>query len=278
MTMGNPGDIWTDDEIELIVDDYLEMLQFDLAGHKFNKAERNRALQEKIGRSKSSIEFKHRNISSVMDRLKLPYIVGYIPAKNIQSKLLEAIVQHRKHIELLERISGQVREGDAPVEGLQYSEVPDKQPNEELLDRTAARIVRHFDPAKRDARLRKLGEAGEQFLYQAEQNRLSWHGRDDLANRVRWVSKDDGDGAGYDILSFSRDGKQRLLEVKTTNGPATTPFWISRNELQVSEKNREIFRVARLYQFSRSPQAFKLKPPLKDRLHLRAAEYFATFR
>ena len=98
-------------------------------------------------------------------------------------------------------------------------------------------IIRRFDPAVRDARARALGEAGEEFVFQAEQNWLSSNGRDDLAVKVRWVAKEDGDGAGFDILSFSRRGEKRWLEVKTTNGPSTTPFWISENERRVSEEN-----------------------------------------
>ena len=63
-------------------------------------------------------------------------------------------------------------------------------------------------------------------------------GRDDLARKVRWVSDEDGDGAGYDIASFAPDGRPRLIEVKTTNGWERTPFHISRNELAVAEERR----------------------------------------
>ena len=276
--MVKPGKVWTDEEIELIVDDYLGMLQFDLAGEKFNKAEYNRVLQQAIGRSKGSIEYKHQNISAVMERMGLPSITGYKPPHKFQTRLYEVVDFRLSHTGLSEKISNDVGNAIAPAEGLRFLEAPERHPEPDTPDRTVRRIIRLYDPAKRDARLRKLGEAGEHFLYRAEKNRLSWHGRDDLANKVRWISKEDGDGAGYDILSFSRNGEKRLLEVKTTNGPVTTPFWISRNELQVSEENREIFRVARLYQFSRSPLAFRLKPPLEDHVNLRAAEYFATFR
>lgn len=91
------------------------------------------------------------------------------------------------------------------------------------------------------------------------------------------MSKEDGDGAGYDILSFSALGKTRWLEVKTTNGPVTTPFWITRNELQVSEENPAHFRLARLYDFSRAPAAYCLMPPLSDHVHLSASQYLAGF-
>lgn len=276
--MNKAGKAWSSDEIEVIVADYLEMLKTELAGGKYNKAKRNRALQEKTGRSKGSIEFKHRNISAVMEKLWLPRISGYKPAQNYQGMLYEIVDDQLQSGLLAENLANQTNEAIVPDEGLLYRDPPQKQSERKPIDRVAGRIIRFYDPAKRDARARKLGEAGERFLYIAERNRLSSEGRDDLAGKVRWVSKEDGDGAGYDILSYTRNGGRRLLEVKTTNGPITTPFWVSRNELDVSEENRDVYRIARLYQFSRMPEAYKLKPPLADHLHLRAAEYFATFR
>ena len=106
---------------------------------------------------------------------------------------------------------------------------------------------------------------------------MSTNGRDDLAAKVRWVAKEDGDGAGFDILSFSKRGEGRWLEVKTTNGPAATPFWISENELRVSEERQDVFRLVRLYDFSRKPAAYRLKPPLTDHVRLNPAQYRAAF-
>ena len=91
------------------------------------------------------------------------------------------------------------------------------------------------------------------------------------------VVKEDGDSADYDILSFSRRGEERWLEVKTTNGPATTPFWITANERRVSEQRPDVFRLARLYDFYRTRAAFRLKPPLTDHVRLAASQYRATF-
>ena len=76
--MNKAGTDWATDECEIIVEDYLDMLLTELRGGKFNKAERNRALQHKIRRSKGSIEYKHRNISAVMSEFGLPFILGII--------------------------------------------------------------------------------------------------------------------------------------------------------------------------------------------------------
>ena len=89
---------------------------------------------------------------------------------------------------------------------------------------------------------------------------LTGAGREDLARRVRWVSEEDGDGAGYDISSFEPNGRSRLIEVKTTNGWERTPFFISRNEVAVSQERSSEWCLFRLWNFSREPKAFEISP------------------
>ena len=102
-------------------------------------------------------------------------------------------------------------------------------------------------------------------------------GRDDLAGNVRWVSELDGDGLGYDILSFEPSGAERLIEVKTTNGWARTPFHISRNELAVAHERKEDWHIIRLWDFARIPKAFALRPPLERHVALTPASFVASF-
>jgi len=103
-------------------------------------------------------------------------------------------------------------------------------------------------------------------------------GREDLAREVRWVSEQDGDGAGYDIASFEPDGRPRLIEVKTTNGWDRTPFFISRNELEVADRHRSTWCLLRLWDFSRDARAFELRPPLEAHVSLTATAYQASFQ
>ena len=64
-----------------------------------------------------------------------------------------------------------------------------------------------FDVAGRDERNRALGRAGRRARRCTRASALKVAGRDDLARKVRWVSEEDGDGAGYDIASFAPDGR-----------------------------------------------------------------------
>ena len=73
------------------------------------------------------------------------------------------------------------------------------------------------------------------------------------------------------------EGAPRLLEVKTTNGWARTPFHISRNELAVSAQERAHWRLLRVWDFSRTPKAFELRPPIEDYVSLTATQFQASF-
>lgn len=67
-----------------------------------------------------------------------------------------------------------------------------------------------------DERNSALGRASEERVLAREDVTLKAAGRDDLARKVRWVSEEDV--ADNDIASFAPVGRQRLIDVKTTNG------------------------------------------------------------
>lgn len=85
---------WTDDELTSAIQAYLDMLHAELNGHAYSKAEVNRRLR--AGplsiRTKGSIEFRMQNISAALYELKMPWIAGYLPAKNIGSTVKEKMI------------------------------------------------------------------------------------------------------------------------------------------------------------------------------------------
>jgi hypothetical protein len=99
----------------------------------------------------------------------------------------------------------------------------------------------------------------------------------DLARKIRWVAAEDGDGAGYDIFSFEPNGRERLLEVKTTNGTARTPFFLSRNECELAEERPGEWRIYRVHLFAKDPRIFTIVPPIDAALHLTAETWRASF-
>mgnify|MGYP001194039169 CR=1 FL=1 len=88
---------------------------------------------------------------------------------------------------------------------------------------------------------------------------------------------EDGDGAGYDILSFDSSGAERLVEVKTTRGSQTTPFFLTRNEYALAEERADAFKLMRLYSFAQDPRMFELTPPLGETVRLSTHTYEARF-
>lgn len=274
---------WTDAQNDAIIADYFAMLDEDIAGRPYSKAEHNRLLQAMISRPRGSIEYKHQNISAVLKGLGQDWILGYKPAFNFQASLVDAVMRWlERHPDWLAPAAhmamglppSALREeaalwiGPPPT----HSNAP---PPDELEQMTA--IARKYDVAERDARNRALGRAGEERVLAHERSGLLAAGRTDLAERIRWVSHVDGDGAGYDIRSFDTDGSDRLIEVKTTNGWERTPFHITRNELVVAEAHRDDWRLVRLWNFAREPRAFELRPPLEAHVSLMATSYQANF-
>ena len=80
---------------------------------------------------------------------------------------------------------------------------------------------------------------------------------------------------GYDILSFDENGRERFVEVKTTRFGALTPFFATRNEVNVSEANDERYQLYRLFQFAEQPRLFVLPGSLGRTCDLEPNQFFA---
>lgn len=277
MIEGQPGDVWTDGQNDLIVADYFAMLADELAGQSYIKSRHNEALQKLTGRNRGSIERKHMNISAVMERLGLPRIKGYVPYANFQSGLLQAVERHLSAQGLPQHTAGTASTSKVmEARSLWLGPPPQLAPEGEKSTPELERLVRKFDPAARDERNRSLGREGEQMVFEHEVRRLEASDRTDLAKKVEWTSQVRGDGAGFDIASFENDGTPRLIEVKTTKGSARTPFYLSENERLFSNERPDAFTLMRLYNFADEPMAFELRPPLDVVLALSPMNYRAS--
>jgi hypothetical protein len=84
-----------------------------------------------------------------------------------------------------------------------------------------------------------------------------------------------GDGLGFDVLSFEDSGRERLIEVKTTTFGQFTPFYVSRNELARSEADAEIYRLYRLFDFRDRPRLFDIPGSISASCDLEATSYLA---
>jgi hypothetical protein len=101
-----------------------------------------------------------------------------------------------------------------------------------------------------DRKHRELGRSGEELVLDHEINFLRSNGRADLAAQVEAVSWTRGDGLGYDIKSFDPStGQEVHIEVKTTCGPAETPFYMSASEVNYITQCTARYKIARVYNF-----------------------------
>jgi hypothetical protein len=271
------GTDWQDDELDAIVADYFAMLAADLSGRPYVKSKHSVALMAQIGRTHRSVEFKHQNISAVLDELGMPWIPGYKPKRNYQNAIFDAIDRYlTMHPEVLQPAPTWSLAASQPKEI--FVAPPTVAATDERIPEPLRRLVRKFDPVERDYRNRSLGRGGEEFVVDVERRQLTAVGRADLARKVRWTAAEDGDGAGYDVLSFNPSGKELLLEVKTTNGPAKTPFFLTRNECALATERPEDWRIYRVHMFASNPRIFTIAPPLENVLNLTPQVWCASFQ
>ncbi len=277
---------WSLQEVAATVADYFAMLEHELRGEPYNKKEHNRRLQERLkGRSSGAVEFKHANISSVLIELGFPYIDGYKPRSNYQALLKEEVAARLEGHTSLASAAEVIVEAPAPVLPVVRSLADILVPpptSERERNRTYERPAPTLTPRRginyleRDAHNASLGKAGEAFALNVEHRRLWETGHRELAERIEHVSQTRGDGLGYDILSFEPDGRERLIEVKTTSFGVMTPFFASRTEVAVSAERPQQFKLYRVFKFREEPKVFVLPGSLRESCVLDAVQYRAS--
>ncbi len=260
------------------------MLTSELRGEPFNKAEHNRQLQQLLrNRPRGSIERKHQNISAILIELGYPYIDGYKPLGNYQ-QLLRSVVESRLsaaaslHQTVATVVAANV--DSIPVVSDILSIQVDPPTREQKESRLYEGATTPIAPTRRnylelEARNQSLGLAGEEMVIQFEHKRLWQAGQRTLADRLEHVSRTKGDHLGYDIHSFETDGRDRLIEVKTTRFGSMTPFFASRNEVGVSEEREREYQLYRLFNFREQPKLFVLAGSLRNTCELAPVSFSA---
>jgi hypothetical protein len=276
---------WSSREVDLIIVDYFAMFLAEVEGRPYCKAAHRKTLSAELdGRSDSSIERKHMNISAVLRDLSMPFIDGYKPYGNYQGILADHVITFLTHHSFLEERFQELASETTSVKAISEADLTRlivEPPDLRIaLDRSPFSIRK--SPANRDYVAmddlnRRLGDSGEEFVLELERKRLHSEGRRDLAETVEWVARTRGPSAGFDIASFHPSGEARMIEVKTTNYGHRFPFHVTVNELEVSRRNRDKYRLYRVFQFSRQKRLFILRPPLEDHCRLAPELYKASF-
>ncbi|MEO0468469.1 MAG: hypothetical protein AAF206_02520, partial [Bacteroidota bacterium] len=129
---------WTKHEIELILDDYFQMFELEINGNSYSKTQFRRKLLPKLnGRSEGSIEFKHQNISAVLNHYGIPYIVGYKPRGKYQQLLEESTIEYLVRQKRLDRLFESFISDQAivsPYQGLRFDQLQVAPPEGSLIE------------------------------------------------------------------------------------------------------------------------------------------------
>lgn len=277
---------WSRQEVEATATEYFTMLGAELRGEPVNKREHNRRLQRLLDdRSAGAIEFKHANISAILIELGYPYVDGYKPRGNYQELLREVVVSRLASDPSISHDAAKAVAEPEPVTPavMDWTSVHVKAPSperdrERFYERRSPGTspVRGTNYLEREASNASLGAAGEEFVLQFEHARLWASGARGLAERIEHVSRTRGDGLGYDILSFEEDGRERLIEVKTTRFGVMTPFFASSNEVDCSETAGDQYHLYRVFKFREAPRLFWLPGPLRESVSLRPVLFRAS--
>lgn len=279
---------WSRLEVEAVVADYIAMLKEQLRHRDYNKSQHRRLLAPMLeNRSDGSIERKHQNVSAILIGFGHPWITGYKPLGNYQALLAEvvygrvssdqelaALAEHEARAfasipsvdEILDRIEG-------PPEPSQLKYQPLKERSKVPGGRRTR--INYF---ALEANNSSLGRAGEDFIMRFERARLHKFGKDSLADRIEHIAVTEGDGAGFDIRSFELDGTDRFIEVKTTAFGKQTPFFVSRNEVAVSDYRSTHYHLCRLFTFRDDPRFYSLTGSIEQQCLLEPVQFSARPR
>lgn len=262
---------WTPNEIHTILPAYFEMLAMEIHGEVFVKARYKKAMAAQLEtRNSKAVEYKFMNISAVLEKHGFPYIVGYKPLRNYQALLEPVVNDYIKQHDDLEQLflNYVVRDNIESQLNLDFSKLsvtpplPTSISNTEAPQQPKGRQVRKHNYLEIEQRNRRLGELGEELVFQFEKWRLQENGKAKLADRIEWTAQELGDGAGFDIRSFNIDGTDRFVEVKTTQFNERTPIYFTRNELSFSQESASNYHLYRVFHFTSHPALFTLQGSL----------------
>jgi hypothetical protein len=250
---------WTRQEVDLIIPDYFSMLHDELNDIDFVKAHHNKKLRERLDREKGSVERKHQNISAILIKNGYPWIDGYKPLDGFQRLLEERVLDYVTRTNVVRNDFEHFAEEKVSIKTsiVDFSNWEVKPPRGTIKEIKPRKFIpRKRDYLQREQENSSVGEAGEKLVFESEKRRLIKEKCPKLAEKVEWISKDKGDGAGYDILSWQKDGREKYIEVKTTKLGLESPFYFSEVENDFSKEFSNAFFLYRVFEIKKFPKMF----------------------
>lgn len=92
-----------------------------------------------------------------------------------------------------------------------------------------------IDYAEKQRKNKRIGNFGEQLVFQYEQEKLKIQGSKNVPEYVALTD----DSKGFDILSYDKNNVAIFIEVKTTTQSCETAFFVTAGELKKVSKQRK---------------------------------------
>lgn len=201
--------------------------------------------------------------------------------RNVLNRMDPSFIIADEANKLIEQaILNEIEDSEVEFVSLELVDIPKKRKKNKYSEITK-KTIKKTDYLKKAKTNAKNGLLGEELVMIYEKNRLLSLGRNDLAELIKWISKED-DGTGYDIISYDVDINnniiEKFIEVKTTEGSDTNVFYISTNELSVMEKLKKQYYIYRVFDLKTShPKLYILNyDDFNDKIQLSIENYIAN--
>jgi len=274
----SPRRDWSKEERTAALDIYFKMYANELSGKTYIRKRFYEAFTRAYPtRTPKALEYKLQNISACLVEMGLAPLRGMAPAFNYQRVLLDQTAERISELEslVLQSVAEPPIVPNSPTQN-DIDKPPQWQPSKFASDARSEPIARKIDFAEREQSNRRLGLAGEQWVVELERKVLHDAGKPSLANGVRHVSQEEGDGLGYDIESFDvKSGAKRLIEVKTTRAGIWTPFSVTSNEVRVSLQRATHYWLYRVHSFGSRTRVYQLPGAIESSCNLTATNFRA---
>jgi Domain of unknown function (DUF3883) len=283
---------WTYSETELICEFYItELKSYIVFQNNKVLGEATKILKIELGKPTKSIKLKLQHISSILVNSDLPYLEDYKPIPraeiditdwtetyNLKKILLERFNRTDLTKLLLDLSTKDTFNLKLPIT-LELDEIPDENIYDEIgvSEQKSFKIRPKINYVEREIKNSKLGEAGEEWVLNFEKQRLSSIGLERLIEKISWVSKEIGDGLGYDIISYNSNSEQIYIEVKTTCLGKSSAFYLTQREIEVANCTINYY-IYRVFDFDRGAKIYILENNLAEHLDLVPINYRATVK
>ena len=153
------------------------------------------------------------------------------------------------------------------LEGEKFTIIFDKNSSKSKTNqRKPSFVARKIDFDYINAAKRKIGALGEEIVF----GELKQQAEESCLQTPIHASKEEGDGLGYDIRAFDKQGNEIHIEVKASKSKNSGGFEMTQNEVKASIKHPEHYKVYYVYAIDIDTKNCRIKiydGPFTDELY-----------